>query len=147
MRIASGLCLMLLMGCAMGPKFTQAPPAPEGKCTVYLMRSKGPGDWWPTTFFMNDVKVVSLQDKAYSWIHLDPGRYKVSAGWMVGKSLNLGGDFNIEAGGTYYIEYTNDFEPAARTEIVRLLPRKTGASQIQDYKYSEADAVQVPPAR
>ena len=146
MKIKTMLCLvlslvsMLLSGCTTVGKPYAAPPSPaEGKALVHFMRSSvGYGNFWTTIFSVNDVEVVSLYDKGYSWIHLDAGTYDFSAKSSLGAKLHF--TMPVYAGNTYYVEFTQESAGYNRyRNIVRAVSPEQGLKLAKEYSYKEAD--------
>lgn len=146
--IKKSVVLILLLtaaGCTtMGPPYTPPPAAPSGQSLVYLMRSSvGYGNFWETIFSINDVQVVSLYDKGYSWVHLKPGKYKFSGG----NSLNpdyLKFNMPIAPGQTYYVEYGQSYAGYNQyRNYIRALKPAIGENKIKDYSYAPADTSQL----
>jgi len=100
-RIIVLFFVFIISSCAIGPKFTPAPPPPEGKGLLYLMRGDVyHGGGFPTKFIINDRIVAKLYDQGYTWIHLAPGTYKVRAGGIEKKFK-----ITISGGETHYFRY------------------------------------------
>ncbi|WP_413664676.1 hypothetical protein ACG1BZ_05185 [Microbulbifer sp. CNSA002] len=101
MRITVLFFVFIISSCAIGPKFTPAPPPPDGKGLLYLMRGDVyHGGGFPTKFIINDRIVAKLYDQGYTWIHLPPGTYKVRAGGIE-KKIKI----TISGGETHYFRY------------------------------------------
>ena len=63
------------------------------------------GGGYATAYYINDVSIVKLRDKGYSWTYLDEGDYTFRAD---GQVLAL----SVVAGQSYYLGYhqsTGDF--------------------------------------
>lgn len=98
---------MNMMACStMGPKFMAANTPPTGQALVYFFRDKVHyGGGYATAYYINDVSIVKLRDKGYSWAYLDEGDYTFRAD---GQVLAL----SVVAGQSYYLGYhqsTGDF--------------------------------------
>ena len=149
-RLAVVLALVLLAGCTtMGDKYAPPPPVPEGKARVYFLRSSVSfGNFWTTVFSVNDTEAVSLYDKGYSWIHLDPGTYKFAVGTMI-KQEYLKFDLPVRAGREYYIEYNQ--EPAGYQRVrnvIRTVEPNFARALMEQYSYKAAPKADFqPPAR
>jgi hypothetical protein len=119
MRIALlAITMAISTGCTtIGRPYSAPPAAPEGCAFVYLFRtSVGQGIFWPTHLSVNDTKVASLYDKGYTWIYLDAGTYKFSAG-TVFNSDYLKFVMPIEAGNEYFMDTTKSTRAIGRTGI------------------------------
>lgn len=102
------LFLLLLSGCAMGPKYKDAPPPQKDFALIYLLRGDVEyGGGYKTKFEINDRVVTALYDDGYSWLYLKPGLYDIEA---ANREIKL----NVEAGETYYVKFYQNvtFEPA-----------------------------------
>lgn len=125
----------LLQGCMTTTgKPYEIPPAPgKDKALVYLMRSNvHSGNLYQTNFFINDVKIVSLYDEGYTWVHLEPGVYEFAVGddpsnkYLKFLMPVIGGHF-------YYVEYTQE-----GANILRNLPESDAIRRIVHYAYVAA---------
>jgi Protein of unknown function (DUF2846) len=137
---------LFIAGCTtMGAPYSPPPPAPPGKALVYFMRtSVGYGNFWSTSFSVNDAKIVSVYDKGYSWIHLDSGLYKFSAGTVL-KADYLKFVMPIEAGKEYFIEYSQESTGYQMyRNVIRAVPPNVGKGLVEKYSYQEADKVEIP---
>ena len=138
--------IFFTVGCTTtGQPYSPPPPAPQGKALIYFMRtSVWYGNGWPTVFSVNNTKIVSLYDDGYSWIHLDSGSYKFSAGNVMHPNY-LEFTMPIEAGREYILEYgqTSSFQAHRDVfESVSVDDRKSSVLEFQ--KYKEADKVEIP---
>jgi len=139
------LILAGVVGCTtMGSAYSPAPAPTDGKALIYFMRaSVAYGNFWPTTFSVNDTVVVSLYDKGYSWMYLDPGVYKITGG------THLNNDYlkfvmPVSPGAEYYVEFTQESigSRTYRNQIHALKPEEAKA-RIAAFTYKAADTVVV----
>ena len=103
--LALGL-LAFVAGCVtIGEPYSRPPPLPQDQARVFFLRSSV---WhagaWSTIFRVDDAEVVSLYNNGYSWIHLDPGTYKFTAGPVTNPDP-LKFTMPVQAGREYFIEY------------------------------------------
>ena len=146
MKHLIALLFVALAGCTtFGPAYEPAPPPPAGKALVYLMRTSVSMDGtWATAFSLNDTAVVSLNDKGYSWVHVDGGIYKVAVG-NPGHSDYLSFQMPVREGGEYYIEYTQETLAARRVRnIVRAIKRDDAMRKLSRYSYKAAEQATIP---
>lgn len=143
-RIASLLLLVNILifsgGCSTMGKPYSPPPPPKGKdALVHFMRSSvGYGNFWITSFYVNDVDMVSLYDKGYSWIHLKEGTYRFKAKAALGKGLEF--TMPVKAGNKYYLEYTQESVGYNRyRNVLRAVRPDFAESIIGQYSYKEAN--------
>jgi len=140
------LVLIVVTGCTtMGPPYTSPPPAPEGQSLIYLMRSTvGYGNFWETIFSINDVEVTSLLDKGYTWLHLKPGIYKISAGSVLNKNY-LSFPMPVRAGLEYYIDYNQEYAGYnSYRNSIRAIKPEIGKVKIKDYAFQPAEHTHIP---
>ena len=144
-RVVLAVASLFVVGCTtMGQPYSQPPPAPQGKALVHFMRtSVGQGNFWQTVFSVNDVNVVSLYDKGYSWIHLDAGTYKFSAGTVFNADY-LKFNMPIQPGAEYFIEYNQESTYPRYRNVIRAVHPNVGKSKVEKYSYKEADKVEIP---
>jgi len=124
--LALASLLLLLQGCVptkpSGPRFGQAPnpPASDTLATVYVYYLGGANK--TVSFLVNGKTIFSGAPLTYSWIQLAPGphTFKAEVGFW-GSDLaasGKGSTFNdpaqqkltLEAGKTYYLEYSTEGE-------------------------------------
>lgn len=136
---AAAAFAIALVGCATtGDAYQAAPPAPEGQAVVYVFRGRIPiGGGWPTNFTIDGKAVVSLYDKGYTWAHLKQGPHRFAAGNMFQDGLKL--TLDIEAGKTYYLEYTQEHVGTEYRHVLRTLPADLGQATVSTYQYKRAD--------
>jgi len=105
------------------------------------------GNFWPTVFSVNDVPVVSLYDKGYSYIYLDRGIYKIAGGTHMHKDY-LKFSMPIDAGGQYYIEYGQE-STGYNTfrDRIRAVRIDEARAMIASYSHKPADPVELPNQR
>lgn len=135
-----------LAGCAtLGPPFQAAPAAPAGKALVYFMRtSVQQGGAWTTVFSLNDVRVVSLYNRGYSWAHIDGGIYTVAVGDVIAKNY-LSFQMPVREGGEYFIEYTQEpAGPGRLRNVVRAIKRDDAMKLITKYSYNPLEQATIP---
>lgn len=142
-RLALLICTLLVAGCtALGQPYTKPAPPPEGKALVHLIRtSTGDGILWSTVFSINDTKAVSLYDKGYSTVYLDPGTYTFSAGTGLNfDHLKL--HMTIEAEREYFVEY-KEVQTGYRRfrNVIRAVSPVAGKSLVEKFFYKKADTV------
>lgn len=145
-RIVLLICILLVAGCStIGQQHPQPAPPQQGKALIHLMRTAvGYGNLWLTLFSINDTKVVSLYDKGYSTVYLDPGTYKFSAGAGL-NSDNLNFRMPVEAGKEYFVEY-KQVPSGSRTfrDVIHAVNPMAGKILIDKFSFKEADKVYVP---
>jgi len=148
------LITWLLAACSTsGPKFTPAPTAENDDALIYFMRSHVGylGGYW-TNFYIDDEEIVELFDEGYTWVHLKPGFYNFSAGFIIRPNLDF--EIYIEPNRTYYIEYTqesagynqvrNKFHVLlSESESINLSSSQSGPSFIRDYSYKKANILKL----
>lgn len=104
--------LLLLQGCATGPKgpfFAPASPSAEA-ATVYVYRLDTPPYLRKPDVKINDVVVGELPTNSYTVVKLKPGNYTVKTNWNGTLSLGLDGlilnadtALSVAAGKSYYV--------------------------------------------
>jgi hypothetical protein len=144
--------LLCIVGCTTtGQSYSPPPPAPQGKALVHFMRSSVTyGNFYPTIFSVNDVKIVSLYDYGYSWIHLDPGTYTFSAG-TASNTDNVQLEIPIKSGQEYFIEYDQvrvehekyPHRIQKHRNRIRSIPPDTGKYHIVNYAYKKANNIEI----
>jgi hypothetical protein len=91
--LAKFIPAILLIGCVTAPqdapKYTRAPPAPEGYATVYLYRLGAPPYTKSIGFTLNGQSVLSAPEQAYTWVYVRSRTHSVVANWP--KNLFGGG--------------------------------------------------------
>ena len=123
----------------IGKPYSPPPTAPLGKASVHLLRTTASfGNLWPTGFWIDDREVVSLHDKGYTWIHLDPGAYHFEAGNALA-NRRVGFLKSIDAGKEYFFEFNiekvgyNQFR-----NVLKELDPAQARSMMPAYAYKEA---------
>ena len=96
----------LLAGCASvpddAPRFSPAPPAPEGYATLYLYRYGAPPFTQAIKLLIAGGNVLEVPERAYTWVHVKAGTHNVEAQWpRPWPSTSTTRTF--EAGQPYYI--------------------------------------------
>lgn len=132
--------LLVLIGCtALGEKYTAAPPPPDNKALVYLFRtSVSTGGFWRTSFFVNYKEIAALHNGGYTWVHLDKGKNVFEA--KATNHKDLGFDTPLQAGKTYYIEFTQEnISYNHDRNILRVIPPEQGEKMISSYLYKKAN--------
>lgn len=135
-----------LIGCAtMGPAYEPAPAPTPGKALVYFMRtSVSMGGAWTTVFSLNDVRLVSLYNRGYSWAHVDGGIYKVAVGDVVNSDY-LSFQMPVREDGEYYVEYTQEPLEANRVRnVARAIRREEAMKIITKYSYKPIEYAAIP---
>lgn len=118
-----------LIGCATiasGPMFVESPTAPKGMGTLYVFRtdtSKMYGMAVAYTARINNKPFIKLYRGGYSFVHLTPGIYKLSAG--------IDTEFTIEDGEAKYI---GSFSGGT---LLREYKKSAGLEAIKDCRYIE----------
>jgi hypothetical protein len=114
------LCLfaaaLILTACQVSPTAPHYADAPKpelsgGKAVLYVYREYAE----PTAFkaFITDAdrKIVSLPQKAFSWVYLDPGEHQLMFGWPMGSGMpDLNFKARVEAGKVYVFEMLSDLD-------------------------------------
>jgi len=143
------LSLVVMVGCATGPKYTPAPAAPEGSATIYFMNSSYGGVVSPLkSFCVNSVKIGSIGFGGYTWITAKPGDYVIGIAGMSGCPEDYGNakgklkiNTTIESGGIYIVEYkTVDMGVLVETtlEITDFEDGGIHKKRLQGSRYSES---------
>jgi hypothetical protein len=137
--LLAAVFVTLLVGCTtMGKPYTPPPPPAKDQGLVYMMRtSVGYGNFWSTTFYIDDQEVVSLHDKGYTWVHLHAGVHEMAARQAMGKKLHF--KIPIKAGQTYFIEFAQESAGynTYRNVLRGLLPER-GLETVKTCTYVEA---------
>jgi hypothetical protein len=137
--ILSCVFLLLLGGCTFGPLYSPAPPPPEGRATVYFLRSQSvQGQFLPVVFFVNDAQVVGLHDKGYSWTHLAPGEYRFKSDLWPWWNQTLQFTMRVEAGEEYFLEKTDEWVERPRyKEIFRRVDKSYANEHMKKYRFNK----------
>ncbi len=138
---------VFIAGCTtLGEPYSAPPPVPEDKARIYFIRSSiGHGNFWSSVFSVNDAEAISLYDKGYSWIHLDPGTYKFAVGTVL-KGDYLKFDMPVRAGREYFIEYNQ--EPSGYQMVrnrIRAVNPAVGKGLVEKYTFKRADKTDFQP--
>lgn len=124
-------CLILLLsGCATystGPLFTQAPPSPEKKGTLYVFRSKVSLAMSIPTVKLNGKPFVNLTAMGYSYAYLSPGVYQLT--FERGNYKNFITEIEIKEEQELFVEYN---EPFSR---LREIPKSQAIDAVKEYRY------------
>ena len=101
------LASAILAGCAArGLAYNPAPPPPEANALVYIYRpDAAPFSARDAYFYIDDVNIVDLSRKGYTWFHVPAGRYKLKQKWPFDVTLGMKtveATVEWEAGATYY---------------------------------------------
>lgn len=130
-----------LAGCSLLPEKPPAtPPVPTPeKALVYLLRSPIiAGHLWQTTFKIDGKPITSLYDKEYSWLYLAPGQHTFSAEFN--READLVFVSGIDAGKTYYIEFTQEIIGNNRIRnLLQQIPPHQGSEMTATYTYRQTD--------
>lgn len=86
-RILFVLAVMVsLGGCAVSstaPSYTEAPKPQTntGKAILYIYREYAEPTAWSAFLKKDDKELVSLPQKGFSWVYINPGKNKFTFGW------------------------------------------------------------------
>ena len=99
--------VVLLAGCvATGAVYTPAPIPAVGDALVYIYRLEGSGlKTRDAYFYVDDVNIVDLTQKGYTWFHVPAGNYTLKQKWPVDVTLGmktLEAPVRWQAGRTYF---------------------------------------------
>lgn len=131
--------VIVFSGCAIAPRYTPAPEAPEGMSLVYLMRGDVErGGFWATQFTIDDKVIVDLQNNDYSWLYLKPGSYKVKAAGLV-RTLT------VDKGGDYYLEYHLGFNGYQFLKYFKQLSSEEIKNQLVESTYVQGNSYESAP--
>lgn len=127
-----------ISGCSTngGQPYSPAPPPPEGKALVYLMRTEVVyGSAYPTVFFVNDSAVSEMKDWGYSWIYLSPGVHKISAG-RTSEAVSV--LVSVALGKVYFVEYSQENTGyQSYVERIKEVEPAVGGANIGRHTYKE----------
>jgi hypothetical protein len=106
-HIAVRVVPLFLAGCAVGGvAYNPAPLPRESDALVYIYRTDAAAfAARDAYFYIDDVNVVDLSRKGYTWFHIPAGEYTLKQKWPVDVTLGmqtLGAKVRWLAGRTYY---------------------------------------------
>lgn len=156
-RLLFIVALLGLGGCATpridhAQRFHESAVSRPGFAALYIYRPHhkiGAGVW--PEMFINDQKVVGLENKGYTVIFVRPSKYRIrteKSNFMSGMD-NIPGEFEIESEGTYFLKFDRSYNqstsyvvanggmyasPSFTTNYERwvLVPRSMAISEISD---------------
>jgi hypothetical protein len=105
---------MILSGCAVSPTAPTYAEAPkpeltDGKAVLYVYREHAEPTAFKAFITDSDRKIVSLPQKAFSWVYLEPGEHQLMFGWPMGSGMpDLKFKSQVEAGKVYVFEMRSD---------------------------------------
>lgn len=127
-RMVLAIAVTVLTACAStpsGPEFTLAPAPASNRALVYVYRAPPhPGFAVALDLQLNGRPLVALAEEGYTWLLLEPGKYRISAFRDNDSKLELAHplEFVVDAGVTYRL-YTN-------TSVHHALGKITGFSGV-----------------
>ena len=107
-RISAVLLLIVSTGCSVAPKgppFTEAAPPTSQQSLIYFYRPDSPPFLRSPDIYINETKVVDMENQGYSYLYTAPGRYTIRSSWsadiFIGdKSITL----DAKGGQTYFVQ-------------------------------------------
>ena len=118
---------------AEGAAETAAPEAPADANVIIYRAYAEP--IWPATLLVDDRKVVTMGNKAYTALKLEPGGHRIRLAWnLLTGGVDLPIDLVVERGTTHYVEVVGDASVKGSTfEVVngfRIVPAEAGARRV-----------------
>ncbi len=142
------LVMAALTGCATAPqsapKFTPAPPAPEGYATVYIYRISEAPYTADITVSIAGKLVVSAPNQGYTWLHVKTGIHLVYAAWpkLPGPVVWPDAAFTelFEPGQVYYLKLSGRLVPQPGANQLGLIPATRIYNMLPEYGTAELHA-------
>jgi hypothetical protein len=84
--------VVTLSGCAVSataPSFSEA-PSPQvgnGKAVLYVYREYAEPTAWTAFLNQEDKELVSLPQKGFTWVYINPGKHRFTFGWPLLASM------------------------------------------------------------
>jgi hypothetical protein len=134
--------LLLISGCAVlpddAPPYEPAPAPDYGNSTVYFYRHNAYPLLIAPAVYINDNIIFKPSEKAYTWVHVKQGNYKIRIdwGWEAG-APDLAFNFDIALDRTYYFKISGDVGPhpvgLKVTSSVFLLEESVAKKDLMDF--------------
>lgn len=112
-KYLSSLLIALIAGCATlpsdAPLYSREPAPPEDKAILYIYRLGAYPSKKAPRVFVDDKLIMRPPERAYTWIYLPAGQYKVKLDWAWGapdRDLVI----RLDEGRSYYLKITGSYE-------------------------------------
>lgn len=142
----------LIMGDSAGSTFEAAPDQDKARALLYLYRPWAfKASLVAPLIYINNEKIIILQNRGYTWLSLEPGRYMIetqyTSTWVRGRRESYA--FIAENGRTYFIRLLPElifFGPFISGADFHLTPvQESGAlNELRETRYIEPDKKQLP---
>ena len=117
------IAFLLLAGCTSLPPSSslsfseiELGKPDQDKAVLVVYRTYLPPTMYKSKIHIDGEHMVSLPNKSFTWMYLDPGEHQVKANWpavsmILGKKIPL----NVEAGNYYYLKLEGNMQPVYGT--------------------------------
>jgi hypothetical protein len=77
---------LFLGACTYGPSFSEAPApaARDDKAILWVFRAYAEPKWLRATLLIDGKEVVTLLQKGYTWVYVEPGTHRFTYKWESG---------------------------------------------------------------
>ena len=120
---------LVLSGCATsakGPLFTEAPPAPNQKSTLYIFRARTLQMGTPKVKINNQL-FANLTSNGYSYAYLSPGVYRISFEYTPLADSDFMTEVEMKEGKNIYLLFSGSY--------VSEMTKERASEQIKNYRY------------